>query len=500
MPSNPLAPAILRPVVYILGHGANSHRPSVAAPSPSPASAVSPMSTPLPSPSSPVSPLSLPSPPLPAIQVATASDIAQRCSRRRTFRITLRRAPRATDPDETPPVLVPTISIQDLSDSLPESLASSSSSSSSDAASALPTESPSLDASANTQHGDAAAAAKRHRTHHAFLVGKPAQVQILREMAEKLLSYQRRHQYMHWRTSRSARSRRQAEVKRKKLENLRIEWNGHMTHNLTFLATQDASVHALADHHHAAQHAAALAAQRAHQAGTRRLRTLRVDRDVKVSDLAELKRATTDLHALKQALAQDPQYLVAQVEPVVHAKDKVVEMWAADAARLEAARAGVAERARAEVVETVREHVTVDRNQALSEYFSTVTVPLHTSMERMRAELERQRAEQARLAQEADELELKLAEAKRDRGRDPDPGHGLEHRAQARIARLVTIRPALERHRGGPRALLAARAKRVLHSPAPSRDLLAVDDDGEWVDLDESVPVEPQRLGIVGAG
>ncbi|KAJ3364823.1 hypothetical protein GGF32_001000 [Allomyces javanicus] len=533
----PLAPTILRPVVYILGHGANSHRPSVAAPASSPASAVPPSSTPLPSPSSPAAPLPSRSPPLPAIQVATASDIAQRCSRRRAFRITLRRAPRATDPVDTPPVpAVPTISIQDLSVSLPDSLASSSSSStSSDPASALPTESPSLDASANTQHGDAAAAAKRHRTHHAFLVGKPAQVQILREMAEKLLSYQRRHQYMHWRTSRSARSRRQAEVKRKKLENLRIEIitkmrllhdlkgrfekvtahreqlnrvhkettdviNGHMTHNLSFLATQDASVCALADHHHAAQHAAALAAQRAHQAGTRRLRTLRADRDVKVSDLAELERATTDLHALKQALAQDPRFLVAQVEPVVHAKDKVVETWEADAGRLEAARAGVAERARAEVVETVREHVTVDRNQALSEYFSTVTVPLHTSMERMRAELERQRAEQARLAQEADELEVKLAAAKRHRGRDPEADRELEHRAHARVARLVAIRPALERHRGGPRALLAARAKRILHSPAPSRDRLVVDEDGEWVDLDESVPVDPQRMGTVGAG
>ncbi|KNE59310.1 NADH-quinone oxidoreductase subunit I [Allomyces macrogynus ATCC 38327] len=193
----------------------------------------------------------------------------------------------------------------------------------------------------------------------------------------------------------------------------------------------NASVRALADPHHAAQHAAALAAQRAHQAGTRRLRTLRADRDVKVSDLAELERATTDLHALKQALAQDPRFLVAQVEPVVHAKDKVVETWEADAARLEAARAGVAERARAEVVETVREHVTVDRNQALSEYFSTVTVPLHTSMERMRAELERQRAEQARLAEEADELEVKLAKAKRNRGRDPDTGHEPEHHAHA---------------------------------------------------------------------
>ncbi|KNE58115.1 hypothetical protein AMAG_04933 [Allomyces macrogynus ATCC 38327] len=276
--------------------------------------------------------------------------------------------------------------------------------------------------------------------------------------------------------------------------------NGHMTHNLSFLATQDASVRALADHHHAAQHAAALAAQRAYRAGTRRLRTLRADRDMKVSDLAELERATTDLHALKQALAQDPRFLVAQVEPVVRARDKVVETWEADAAQLEAARAGVAERARAEVVETVREHVTVDRNEALSEYFSTVTVPLHTSMERMRAELERQRAEQARLAQEANELEVKLAAAKRDRGRDLDVGHGQEHRAHAHIARLVTIRPALERHRGGPRALLTARAKRVLHSPAPSRDRLVVDGDGEWVDLDESVPVEPRRVGAVGAG
>ncbi|KAI9149825.1 hypothetical protein H9P43_010004 [Blastocladiella emersonii ATCC 22665] len=302
------------------------------------------------------------------------------------------------------------------------------------------------------QGGGAAAGAAGTNGADGLVVGRPVQVNTLKEMAEKLLQYRRRTNYMAWRSSKSARSRRAAETRRRKLENLRIEiitktrlvrdiharyeklYNARMTSALNDLAQQDKSLFELRSRLRAEQLEVQRECEDIRVRAAKRIRELRQECQVRHTDLAELSRAITELHELKRCLTEDPGFLDAQAAPLVGAIDAIQSRADARKTDLDAQCARVEGQADAEMREAIKAYVRIENNDGLREYFELVTQPLYVSQCRMARERDKQAREQDDARAQIAALEERLAELTRRKA---------ELKAPKRAARLA----AMQRHR-----------------------------------------------------